>query len=65
MTQPSPTVGSIWRSRYTTGLRITITETDGTRVRIANINPTTGHPRGRGRWATFRQLTHAYTPETP
>lgn len=65
MTQPQPAVDSVWRSRYTTGLRVTITETDGRRVRIADINPTTGQPHGRGRWATLRQLEGAYTQETP
>ncbi|WP_282695468.1 hypothetical protein [Streptomyces sp. CC208A] len=65
MTQPAPTVGSTWRSRYTTGLRVTVTETDGTRVRIADIDPTTGQPRPRGRWATIRQLATAYSQETP
>ncbi|GHG15343.1 hypothetical protein ACFFSH_39345 [Streptomyces filamentosus] len=65
MTQPSPTVGSVWLSRYTTGLRVTVTETTGTRIRIADIDPTTGQPRPGGRWTTTSQLTRAYTPETP
>lgn len=65
MTQPTPTVGSVWRSRYTRNLRVTVTETDGTRVRIADINPDTGQPRPQGRWATARQLLDAYTQETP
>jgi len=64
MTQPSPAVGSVWRSRYTTGLRVIVTETDGPRFRIADINPATGKPRARGRWATLRQLESAYTRET-
>ncbi|MGW9437970.1 hypothetical protein [Streptomyces sp. NPDC055607] len=64
MTQPEPAVGSIWRSRYTTGLRITVTDTDGRRVRIADINPTTGLPRGRGRWTPIRMLQQAYVQET-
>ncbi|MFF9197313.1 hypothetical protein ACF09L_19105 [Streptomyces sp. NPDC014779] len=64
MTQPAPAVGSIWRSRYTTGLRVTVTEVDDFRARIATIDPA-DQPQGRGRWTPITMLQHAYTPEQP
>ncbi|MFI0929682.1 hypothetical protein ACH4TP_38025 [Streptomyces sp. NPDC021012] len=59
----TPAVGSIWKSRYTTGLRVTVTETDGSRIRIADIDPTTGLPRARARWTPVRRFTDAYTED--
>jgi hypothetical protein len=64
MTQPEPAVGSVWRSRYTTDLRVIVTETDEFRVRIANLDPTTNRPRGRGRWTPTSMLHAAYTQQT-
>ncbi|MER7623902.1 hypothetical protein [Streptomyces sp. NPDC126503] len=64
MTQPEPTVDSIWRSRYTTGLRVLVTDINDFGVRIAVLDPTTGQPRGRGRWTPIRMLQNAYTQET-
>ncbi|KIF00869.1 hypothetical protein PL81_38815 [Streptomyces sp. RSD-27] len=61
---PEPAVGEIWLSRYTTGLRVAITETDGLRVRIADLDSRTGIPRPRGRWCTITRLRLAYVPST-
>ncbi|MFE7510139.1 hypothetical protein ACFU8I_02760 [Streptomyces sp. NPDC057540] len=63
MTQPPPAVGSTWKSRYTTGLRVTVTETDDFRVRIDILDPDTGLPHGRARWTTIQMLHNAYTEE--
>lgn len=60
--QPTPDAGDIWKARYTTGLRVVITEVDGLRVRIADIDSDTGMPRPRGRWVTITRLRLAYTP---
>ncbi|MEE1813487.1 hypothetical protein PUR59_00240 [Streptomyces sp. SP18ES09] len=63
MTQPEPpAVGSTWKSRYTTGLRVLVTDTDGFRARIAVIDAD-GQPDGRGRWTTTQMLQNAYTEE--
>jgi hypothetical protein len=64
MTQPSPAVDSVWRSRYTTGLRVIVTAVDSFRVQIAEIDPDTGLPRDHGRWTPTQMLQNAYIEES-
>lgn len=64
--QPDIAVNQIWRSRYTTGMHVAITEVDESRVRVVNVTVAEGlvtrqQGAGRGRWATAEQLTRAYT----
>ncbi|MFD8144753.1 hypothetical protein [Streptomyces sp. NPDC059708] len=63
--QPNIAVNQVWRSRYTTGMHVAITEVDGSRVRLVNVSVREGvatrqQGAGRGRWATTAQLTRAY-----
>ncbi|GGV19848.1 hypothetical protein GCM10010275_71900 [Streptomyces litmocidini] len=63
MTQPTPAVDSVWRSRCTTGLRVIVTATDSySGVRIAELDPT-GQPQDRSRWTTVQMLQNAYEEE--
>ncbi|MYR84046.1 hypothetical protein GTY41_03580 [Streptomyces sp. SID685] len=65
MTQPDPqpAPGQVWLSRYTTGMHVAVTETDGSRARIVPVTVTDGTVTvlpGRGRWSTAAQLHRAY-----
>jgi hypothetical protein len=61
---PHPAPGQVWLSRYTTGMHVAVTETDGSRARLIPVSvapdgTVTATP-GRGRWSSIGQLTRAY-----